>query len=177
MYSLKICVVLGHYVVLETLCSPWKHWCAWLHIAHACLIPYHFCWFFFQIQSRRPPCSDFYKCSQVRLKPLEEDTFQSLSLSQTESRTDPTEDFSVLNNAIDLGFTLIILWQVWKLIILTLTPGLQIRMRIGKLFSLFLIQNICCWYSKEPSQWDISFEHLKHMFKLTGKKIIKILRK
>ena len=30
--------------------------------------------------------------------------------------------------------------------------GLQIRVRIGKLFSLFLIQNICCRYSKEPSQ-------------------------
>ena len=30
--------------------------------------------------------------------------------------------------------------------------GLQIRVRIGKLFSLILIQNICCGYSKEPSQ-------------------------
>ena len=30
--------------------------------------------------------------------------------------------------------------------------GLQIRVRIGKLFSLFLIQNICCGYSKEPSR-------------------------
>ena len=30
--------------------------------------------------------------------------------------------------------------------------GLQIRVLIGKLFSLFLIQNICCGYSKEPSQ-------------------------
>ena len=30
--------------------------------------------------------------------------------------------------------------------------GLQIRVRIEKLFSLFLIQNICCGYSKEPSQ-------------------------
>ena len=30
--------------------------------------------------------------------------------------------------------------------------GLQIRARIRKLFSLFLIQNICCGYSKEPSQ-------------------------
>ena len=37
--------------------------------------------------------------------------------------------------------------------------GLQIRVHIGKLFSLFLIQNICCGYSK-------------HMFKLMGKKII-----
>ena len=30
--------------------------------------------------------------------------------------------------------------------------GLQIRVCIGNLFSLFLIQNICCEYSKEPSQ-------------------------
>ena len=44
-------------------------------------------------------------------------------------------------------------------------PGLQIRVRNGKLF-LFLIQNICCGYSKEP----------KHIFKLMGKKTITILR-
>ena len=49
--------------------------------------------------------------------------------------------------------------------------GLQIRVCIGKLFSLFLMQNICCGYSKEP------FEHPKHMFKLLDKKIIKLLRK
>ena len=30
--------------------------------------------------------------------------------------------------------------------------GLQIRVHNGKLFSSFLIQNICCGYSKEPSQ-------------------------
>ena len=30
--------------------------------------------------------------------------------------------------------------------------GLQIRVCIGKLFTLFLMQNICCRYSKEPSQ-------------------------
>ena len=46
--------------------------------------------------------------------------------------------------------------------------GLQIRMHIGKLFSIFLIKNICRRYSKEPSQ---------HMFKAMGKKIIKILLK
>ena len=33
-----------------------------------------------------------------------------------------------------------------------ITAGLQIRVRIEKLFSLFLIQNICCGYTKEPSQ-------------------------
>ena len=32
------------------------------------------------------------------------------------------------------------------------TSGFQIKVRIGKLFSLFLIQNTCCGYSKEPSQ-------------------------
>ena len=45
----------------------------------------------------------------------------------------------------------------------------------GKLSSLFLNQNICCRYSKEPSQWDGSFEHAKHMFKLMGKEINAIL--
>ena len=53
--------------------------------------------------------------------------------------------------------------------------GLQIRVRTGKLFFLFLNQNICCGYSKEPSQWDGSFEHPKHMFKLIGKEINAIL--
>ena len=35
---------------------------------------------------------------------------------------------------------------------LTSLSGLQIRVCIGKLFSLFLIQNIRCGYSKEPSR-------------------------
>ena len=46
--------------------------------------------------------------------------------------------------------------------------GLQIRVPTGKLFFLFLDQNICCGCSKEPSQWDGSFEHPKHMFKING---------
>ena len=54
--------------------------------------------------------------------------------------------------------------------------GLQIRVRNWILFFLFLNQNICCGYSKESSQWDGSFEHPKHMFKLMDKKIIEILR-
>ena len=33
------------------------------------------------------------------------------------------------------------------------------------------------WVLKEPSQWDGSFEHPKHMFKLLDKKIIKLKRK
>ena len=35
---------------------------------------------------------------------------------------------------------------------------------------LFLDQNICCGYSKEPCQWDGSFGHPKHMLKLMDKK-------
>ena len=45
-------------------------------------------------------------------------------------------------------------------------PGHQIRVRNWKLFFSFLNQNI---------QWDGSFEHLKHMYKLMDKKIIAIL--
>ena len=39
-----------------------------------------------------------------------------------------------------------------------------------------LMLYICCGYSKELSQLDGSFEHPKHMLKLTGKKIFIILR-
>ena len=49
-------------------------------------------------------------------------------------------------------------------------------MRNENLIFLFLNQNICCGYSKEPSCGDGSFEHPKQMFKLKGKKIIIILR-
>ena len=37
---------------------------------------------------------------------------------------------------------------------------------------LFLNQNLCCGYSKDPTQWDGSFEHSKHMLKSMGKKIL-----
>ena len=46
-----------------------------------------------------------------------------------------------------------------------------------KIIFLFLIQTICCGYSKELSQGEGSFEHPKHMYKYMGYKIIKILRK
>ena len=49
--------------------------------------------------------------------------------------------------------------------------------RNWKLFFLLLNQNICCGYSKEPSQWDGSFEHPEQMFKLMDKKMITILHK
>ena len=39
-----------------------------------------------------------------------------------------------------------------KIFISRIKAGLQIRVHILKLFSLFLIQNICCGYSKEPFQ-------------------------
>ena len=45
-----------------------------------------------------------------------------------------------------------------------------------RFFVLFLNQNICCGYSKEPPRRDGSFEHQKRMFKLMDKKIIAILR-
>ena len=53
--------------------------------------------------------------------------------------------------------------------------GPKIRVCNWKLFFSFLNQNICCGYSKEPSQWDGSFEHPKHIFKLMDKKISAIL--
>ena len=40
--------------------------------------------------------------------------------------------------------------------------GTQIRVCTWKLFFLFLNQNICCGYTKEPSQWVGSFEVPKH---------------
>ena len=71
-------------------------------------------------------------------------------------------------------------WAFLQLLLLINVLGgwavFQINMRNWKLFFLFLNQNICCGYSKEPSQWEGSFEYPKHMLKLMGKKIIKILR-
>ena len=52
------------------------------------------------------------------------------------------------------------------------SPGKSVQL---KLSCLFLIENICCVYSKELSQLDASFEHTKSMFKLINKKIITIL--
>ena len=49
--------------------------------------------------------------------------------------------------------------------------------QMGFLLVFFLIsqQNICCGYSKEPSQWDGSLEYPEQMFKLTFKTIFIIL--
>ena len=49
--------------------------------------------------------------------------------------------------------------------------GFKIRVLYWKLYFLSLNLNIWCGYSKETSQWDGSFEHPKHMFKLRDKKI------
>ena len=49
--------------------------------------------------------------------------------------------------------------------------GLQITVHTEKLFFLFFNQNIRCEHPKEPSQWDGSFEHPKHMFKWMSKEI------
>ena len=60
----------------------------------------------------------------------------------------------------------VLLWLiVWK-----------VGMKTDYWWNIFLSQNICCGYSKEPSQWYGSFEHQKHMFRLLGKKIFTILR-
>ena len=56
-------------------------------------------------------------------------------------------------------------------------PGLWLRVSTRKIIFLFLNQNICCGYSKELSQWDGYFEHLKHMLKIMGRlNIFTILR-
>ena len=65
--------------------------------------------------------------------------------------------FTLLNNALISGQTLV-------------------KIDTRKMIFLFLNQNICCGYSKEPSQWDGSFEHPKYMLKKMGKKIFTILR-
>ena len=56
-----------------------------------------------------------------------------------------------------------------------IVTGLQIREFNQKLIFLFLNQNMFCGCSKELSQRDGSFEHLKHMFKLITKKIFTIV--
>ena len=67
--------------------------------------------------------------------------------------------------------------RAWNATKVNILQGLHIRVHIGKLFSLFLIQNIYCVYSKEPYQWHGSFEHQKHIFKLMDKKKLQFLAK
>ena len=37
------------------------------------------------------------------------------------------------------------------------TQAFKLRVHAPKIIFLFLNQNICCWYSKEMSQWDEFF--------------------
>ena len=46
--------------------------------------------------------------------------------------------------------------------------GLKLRVHTKKLIFLFLSQNTCCGYIKEPSQCDGSYKHPKHKLKLMG---------
>ena len=52
----------------------------------------------------------------------------------------------------------------------------QEKSALLKIKFLFLAQIICCGYSKEPSHFDGSCEHPKHMLKLIGKKLRILLR-
>ena len=67
---------------------------------------------FFQIRSGMTPCLDFYERSRVKLKPLEEEASQTQTPSQILAPSEKTDQFEPLNRAIQLGMSLIILWQV-----------------------------------------------------------------
>ncbi|KAK3581188.1 hypothetical protein CHS0354_024722 [Potamilus streckersoni] len=64
-----------------------------------------------QISSSKSPCVDFYYRSQTCFKPLEEETVQKSSSNFDVSVKSIEADLSHLNCAIELGMTLIILWQ------------------------------------------------------------------
>ena len=51
------------------------------------------------------------------------------------------------------------------------TAGRYFNVCDQKLIFLLLKQNRCFGYSREPSRWDGSFEHPKHILKLMDKKI------
>ena len=61
-------------------------------------------------------------------------------------------------------------------ILVKLAAGSLDKREQSKFIFLFLNQNICCGYSKEPSYGDGAFEHPKHMLKLMDKKFFAILR-
>ena len=50
-----------------------------------------------------------------------------------------------------------------------------LKLRVTKNNFLIYQPNICCGYSKEPSQRVGSFQYPKHMLKIMGKKIFTIL--
>ena len=53
--------------------------------------------------------------------------------------------------------------------------GLQIRMHIWKSLFLYLIQNICCGYSKEPSHWEPKTLMNKKIIAIFYYKLIELL--
>ena len=59
------------------------------------------------------------------------------------------DSFSIIVDRRTLAIT------VFDLISVYISQAFQLK----KIIFLFLYQNICCGYSKEPSQWDGSFEH------------------
>ena len=48
----------------------------------------------------------------------------------------------------------------------------NLQIGVIKIIFIFLNQNKCCGYLKEPSQWDSAFEHPKHMSKVMDKKYL-----
>ena len=63
----------------------------------------------------------------------------------------------------------------WNTCTVEVNAGLLLRVCTRKIIFLFLNQNICWRYSKEPSRWDSSFERPIYMLKIIGKKILTIL--
>ena len=67
-------------------------------------------------------------------------------------------------------------WSVWSSGQSDLGPSvLQIRVRTGKLIFLISQPKHMLWVRKEPFEWDGSFGHPQHMFRLMGKEIHTIL--
>ncbi|XP_060558094.1 trafficking protein particle complex subunit 8-like isoform X2 [Ruditapes philippinarum] len=64
-----------------------------------------------KILSGRTPCLDFYQRSRVKLKPLEDEASQTQTPSQILAPKEKVDQFESLNSAIQLGMSLIILWQ------------------------------------------------------------------
>ena len=97
-------------------------------------------------------------------------------LSEFSKRGTPLSDWFFRSSLIWVGTVCLgILAGDWCLNFRTSTRPL-VMSGYQKITFLFLNQSICCGYSKEPSQWDYSFEHPKHMLKIMGKKIFISLR-
>ena len=70
---------------------------------------------------------------------------------------------------------MMIKWR-YKVTALYVSSGLKLRVCTKIIFSYFLTKAYVVGTQKEPSQWDDSFEHRKHMLKLMSKKIFTSLR-